>query len=86
MRRLLLVALVTILVVTGIPLLVAPGGMTNCSNCPPAVLTSGQCLGVLAGAFAVFAALLLTGRLRIRRSWLRPWLYARLFDRPPQLV
>ena len=85
MRRLLLVAVVMILVVTGLPLLVGMGGMMECSNCPPAVVTAGQCLAVLAGAATVLA-LLLGGRLRGRSSLLRPWLYALSFERPPQLV
>lgn len=85
MKRLLLVAVVMILVLTGLPLLMGMGGMVACSNCPPALPASGQCLGVLAAA-AVVLALLLSGRLRSRSNWLRPWLYARLFERPPQLV
>lgn len=86
MKRLLVVAVVMILVLTGIPLLVGMGGMENCANCPPALLpAAGQCLGVLAGAAAVFA-LLLSGRLRSRSGRMRPWLYALVFERPPQLV
>jgi hypothetical protein len=85
MKRLLVVAVVLILVLTGLPLLVGVGGMETCANCPPAVLAAGQCLGVLAGAAALLA-LLLSGRLRSRSSWLPPWLYVRLFERPPQLV
>jgi hypothetical protein len=85
MRRLLLVAVVMILVVAGLPLLVGMAGMVTCPQCPPALPAFGQCLAVLAGA-AVVLALLLSGRLRSPSNWLRPWLYARLFERPPQLV
>jgi hypothetical protein len=85
MKRLLVVALVMVLVLTGIPLLVGMAGMQGCANCPPALLAAGQCLGVLAGAAAAFA-LLISGRLRSRSSRLRPWLFALPFDRPPQLV
>jgi hypothetical protein len=84
MKRLLVVAVVMILVLTGLPLLVGMSGMT-CANCPPALPAAGQCVGVLAGAAAVFA-LLLSGRLRSRSSHPRPWLYALVFERPPQLV
>jgi hypothetical protein len=85
MRRLLLVAVVMVLVLTGLPLLVGMGGMATCPNCPPALPAIGQCLAVLAGA-AVVLALLLSGRLRSRSHWHRSRLYARLVERPPQLV
>jgi hypothetical protein len=84
MKRLFVVALVMVLVLTGIPLLVGMAGMGGCANCPPALPAGGQCLGVLAGAAAL--ALLLSGRVRSRSSRLRPWLFALPFDRPPQLV
>lgn len=85
MKRLLVVAVALILVVTGIPVLVGMGGMQTCADCPPGLPTPGQCLGVLAGAAAVLV-LLLSGRLRSRSRWLRPWLYVQVFERPPQLV
>lgn len=85
MKRLLIVAVVMVLVLTGLPLLVGMGGMATCPNCPPALLAIGQCLAVLAGT-AVVLALLLSGRLRSRSHWHRPWLYARVFERPPQLI
>src|SRR5947208_2413803 len=85
MKRLLVVALVMVLVLTGIPLLVGMAGMQGCANCPPALAAAGQCLGVLAGVAAALA-LLLSGRVRSRSSRLRPWPCALPFDRPPQLV
>jgi hypothetical protein len=85
MKRLLLVAVVMILVLTGLPLLVGITGMATCPNCPPSLPAAGQCLGILAGVAAAIL-LLVSRRLRSRSGWLPPWLYARLFERPPQLV
>jgi hypothetical protein len=86
MKKTLLVALVVIVVLTGLPVLMGMGGMPWCTDCGPGLPGSAPCLpALLAGAVLVLAAAL---RWRVRHmSWSLPyWLLTDPFERPPQLV
>lgn len=85
MRRVLFVALVVVVLVTGLPLLMGMGGMSGCADCGPGLLLSMTCLATLAGAVVLLPALL-SSRLRRRDRSLRLALFAAVFERPPQLV
>ena len=84
MKRVLLIALVIVVLVTGLPVLMSMG-MSGCADCGPGVLLPMTCLAALAGAAAVFSALLWF-RLRRRDRSLRLALFANLLERPPQVV
>ena len=84
LKRVLFIALVIVVLVTGLPVLMSMG-TSGCADCGPGVLLPMPCLGALAGAAAVFCALLWS-RLRRRDRSLRLALFASLFERPPQLV
>ena len=85
MKRVLFIALVVIVLVTGLPVLMGMGGMSGCADCGPGVLLPMTCLATLAGAAALLPALLRSRFRRHDRS-LRLALFAALFERPPQLV
>ena len=85
MRRALFVAVVVIVLVTGLPILMTMGDMAVCDYCGPGVLLPLMCLVALA-APAVLLPELLRTRLRLRRHSLRLALFASLFERPPQPV
>ena len=85
MRRALFVAVVVIVLVTGLPVLMSMGDMAACEYCGPGVLLPLMCLVALA-ASAVLLPDLLRARLRLRRRTLRLALFASPFERPPQPV
>jgi hypothetical protein len=85
MRRVLFVALVVIVLVTGLPVLMGMGGMATCADCGQGLLLPMTCVAVLAGAVVLLPALL-RSRLRRRDRSLRLALFAAVFERPPQLV
>ena len=85
MRRTLFIALVIIVVVTGLPVLMSMGDMAACDFCAPGVLLPLMCLAALVAAAAVLPALL-RAPLRLQERLLRLALVASLFERPPQLV
>lgn len=78
-------ALVVIVLVTGLPLLMSVGGMSTCADCGTGLLLAMTCVAVLTGAVVLLPALL-RSRLRRRDRSLRLALFAAVFDRPPQLV
>ena len=81
----LLVAVVVVVLLTGLPVLTGMGGMPACDHCGPGVITAAPCLAAILAAALVLPALL---RSRVRsgvRSW-PPDVFAFLLERPPQLV
>lgn len=84
MRKALAIAVVLLLVVTGLAVLMPGMGGAHCANCDPGTVASAMCLAVLAAT----AALLVRGGRRLRRAALpRPGLLrAMVFDRPPQFA
>ena len=84
-KRALFIALVIVVVVTGLPVLMGMGGMAECADCGPGVLLPMTCLAALAGVAATLPALL-RSRLRSRDLFLRLALFTSAFERPPQLV
>ena len=85
MKRVLFVALVVIVVLTGLPVLMSMGDMAACDFCGPGVLLPLLCLAAMVGA-AVLLPDLLRARLRPGHRALRLALFATLIERPPQLV
>jgi hypothetical protein len=85
MKKALLVALVVIVVMTGLPLLVGMGSM-SCTECGPGLPGSAPCLPALLAAGAVLLALMAGSRVRPPVGSLPHWLFSRPFERPPQLV
>lgn len=85
-RRLLVVALVVVVVLTGLPIVLNMGGMVACEDCAPALVQCGPAcavapvaaVGLAAAAFAVVA---FVGRRR--RAGL---LYAWAIEPPPRLA
>jgi hypothetical protein len=84
-RRALLIAVVVLVLVTGLPVLMSMGDMAACDYCGPGVLLAGMCLVALAAA-AVAVPELLRARFRLLGRSMRLALFATLFERPPQLV
>lgn len=85
MKRALFIALVIVVLVTGLPVLMGMAGMASCADCGPGVLLPVTCLAALTGVAAVLPALL-RSRLRSRDRVLRLALFTSVFERPPQLV
>jgi hypothetical protein len=88
MRRALVVALVVLVIVTGLPVLMGMSGMdgmASCERCDPGFIGGMTCLAVLAGAVIVLGAVLRTP-LRPRRSGTRSRLLVHLIERPPQVA
>jgi hypothetical protein len=85
-RRLLFIALVVVVVVTGLPVLMGMGGMAFCADCGPGVLVSLTCLATLAAVGFVLPLLLARWARGSRYRGLRSRLLAHLLERPPQLV
>ena len=82
----LLVALVVVIVLTGLPVLAGMGSMATCEDCAPALAACGPaCPALPAAGFALAVAVLMTMlRLPGRR---RPELgYAWSLDPPPRLA
>lgn len=86
MRRTLFIALVIIVVVTGLPVLMSMGDMAACDFCGPGVLLPLMCLAALAAGAAVLLPELLRTRLHARERALSLALFADFFERPPQPV
>ena len=85
MKKALIVALVLLVVVTGVPLIVGMAGMTSCHDCGPAVMTGAGCLVVLVSGLGLLA-LAVSGRVRRRRMILARYLVAFRLERPPRLL
>ena len=80
-----MIAVVILVLLTGLPVLMSMGDMAACEYCGPGVLLAGMCLLALA-ASAVLLPPLLRTRFRLLRRSLRLALFASDFERPPQLV
>lgn len=86
MKKVLILLLVVLVVLTGIPVPMSGMGSMDCADCPPGVLLmTATCLAVLTGAVTLVAAALLlafgtAGRRRVGRSRTAPLL------RPPRLA
>ena len=85
MRRALFIALVVIVVVTGLPVLMNMGDMAACDFCAPGVLLPLMCLAAVVAAALMLPALL-RAPLRLQERRLRLALVVSLLERPPQLV
>ena len=81
-----MIALVIIVLVTGLPVLVSMGDMAACDFCGPGVLLPLMCLAALAAAAAVLLPELLRTRLHPRQRAVCLALFADFFERPPQPV
>lgn len=84
-KRALFIALVIVVLMTGLPVLMGMAGMAACADCGPGVLLPMTCMAALAGVAAVLPALL-RSRFRSRERLLRLALVTSVFERPPQLV
>ena len=80
-----MIAVVILILVTGLPVLMSMGDMAACDYCGPGVLLAGMCLLALA-ASAVLQPELLRTRFRLLGRSMRLALFAALFERPPQPV
>ncbi len=83
MKKALLIALVVLVIVTGVPLVMGMPGM-SCPDCGRAALMSSPC-AVLLMAFGLFLALA-SERLRSRREQCLALLHAFAIERPPRLA
>jgi hypothetical protein len=85
MRRAVVIALVIVVVVTGLPVFMGMDGMAFCADCGPGLLGPMICLAALAAGLAL--PLLLSRRAGATRyRVLRSRLLPHLLERPPQLV
>ena len=84
-RRALFIALIIVVVMTGLPVLMSMGGMAACDDCGPGVLLPMTCLAALVGA-ATLLLTLLRSRLRCGDRSLGLALVTSVFERPPQPV
>lgn len=84
MKKALLVALVVLVVLTGIPV-VAGMPMADCAECDLGALAAGACLFAFLAAAAAFAAQR-GSELRRRRFGLLARLAASRLERPPRLA
>ncbi|MGH9264935.1 MAG: hypothetical protein ACRD1D_09605 [Acidimicrobiales bacterium] len=85
MKRALLVALVVVVVVTGLPLAMGMGGMAFCPECGPAVLArAAECLPAAVLVSAVVLTPAFAGRLRLFEPRLWPSLFTTVLERPPR--
>ncbi|MBA3430968.1 MAG: hypothetical protein H0U16_05745 [Actinobacteria bacterium] len=86
MKTVLVVALVVIILLSGLPVMVGMSDMTTCSSCPvpnsPILL--GMCFGALAGL--VFVLGLFMTRVSTASVAVPRVLLARRLDKPPRLA
>jgi hypothetical protein len=85
-RRVLFIALVVVVVVTGLPVFMGMDGMAFCADCGPGVLVPMACLATLAAAGLAIPLLLARWARGGHYRGLRSRLLAHLLERPPQLV
>jgi hypothetical protein len=85
-RRVLFIALVVVVVETGLPVLMGMGGMAFCADCGPGVLVTMTCLATLAAAGFALPLLLAWWARGRRYRELRSRLLPHLLERPPQLI
>jgi hypothetical protein len=86
MRRAVVIALVVVVVVTGLPVFMGMNGMAFCADCGPGLLGPMTCLAALAAAGFALPLLLSRRAGATRYRALRSRLLAHLLERPPQLV
>lgn len=85
MKKALVISLVVIVMVTGLPVLMAMSGMAQCHDCGDALVSTACVLAVLAVGVAML--LLLAGvRLRLGDDSSRMRLHAFILERPPRLA
>lgn len=84
MRRAVVIALVVVVVVTGLPVFMGMDGMAFCADCGPGLLGPMICLAALAAGLAL--PRLLSRRAGAKYRVLRSRLLSHLLERPPQLV
>jgi hypothetical protein len=81
----LVIALVVLVLVTGLPVLMGMDGMASCESCTRGVLGGMVCLAILAGLASALASVV-TSRVSPGRRPLRSSLLVHLLERPPQLA
>jgi hypothetical protein len=86
MKKALLVALVVVVVITGLPVLMGMGSMATCTDCGPGLPGSAPCLPAVLAAGVLLLALMACSRVRRGSGTLPHWLLSRPLERPPQLV
>ncbi len=84
MRRTLVVALVIVVVLTGLPILMGMGGMAFCAECGPGLIGPMLCLAALAAIGFALPRLLATRAGTDPGRAMRSLLLASLLERPPQ--
>jgi len=84
-KKALIVALVVLLIITGVPVLMPGMGGAHCADCGPATMAGPMCLAIVAAA--LFAAQLAAGRrARFAPSRRRGRLADSSLYRPPRLA
>lgn len=84
-KRFVLIALVVIIVLTGVPLLMAMPGMADCADCGIGMLVTSTCLAVLVALTSLQIALA-AARWKAAVLEIQGLLAACRLDRPPRLV
>lgn len=85
MRRVLLVGLILLVVMTALPVLAGMDGMMTCSTCERSAAVSMLCPAVLVAAAALVMSLLYRRVIAADRAF-SARLFAVLHERPPQLA
>ena len=85
MRKALIIALVVVMLVTGIPILVGGMSMGSCHDCGAATVTGGSCTAATLVLFGLFIAMLVALMRRPRFACVLDPVYPAL-DRPPRLI
>ena len=85
MRKALIIALVVVVLVTGVPILIGGMSMASCRDCGPATLTGGACTAAILVLVGLFIATLVAFIRPPRFVCALALVYAGL-DRPPRLI
>ncbi|MGH2385679.1 MAG: hypothetical protein ACRDJL_09540 [Actinomycetota bacterium] len=86
MRRVLVLSLVLLILITGLPLALGMGAMEPCPSCPApdAPISFGACFAIL--AWALMTVVLRSIRVSSAAAVLKPLLLATSLERPPRSV
>jgi len=84
-RKALIIALVVVMLVTGIPILVGGMSMGSCHDCGAATVTGGACTAATLFLFGLFIAMLVAFLRPSRFMCVLEPVYSAL-DRPPRLI
>jgi hypothetical protein len=84
-RKALIIALVVVMLVTGIPILIGGMSMASCHDCGAAAVAGGPCTAAVLVLFGLFIAMLVALMRRARVMCVLEPVYAAL-DRPPRFI